>query len=317
VVSPFIRPRTPDDDEDINSILHAINHDRPRRTVEEYRFNLSAIPANARPEARVAEIAGRVVGIVDWQRRLYTTDAGAHTCAVAVDPSRWGHGIGTALYDVAIADLHARGARKVYARVRSDLPSALQFAVHRGFEQTGFGDNRSRLAVRDANLDRCRDAAVRVEESGIRILSITELNPDEAMLQAICDTDNASAATTPSSEEWSPTPFEEWKKYVTDGPFYQPDAFFVALDGDRPAGVAWLEMRTGGYADNGYTGVHPDYQGRGIARALKLRTVQWAQSNGVTYIGTGNDPNNGPMLAINGDLGYQPLPAMLEMVKTL
>jgi hypothetical protein len=45
--------------------------------------------------------------------------------------------------------------------------------------------------------------------------------------------------------------------------------------------------------------------------------VQWAQRNGIEYIGTGNDPNNGPMLAINGDLGYQPLPPTLELVKTL
>jgi GNAT superfamily N-acetyltransferase len=312
-----IRPRTPDDDAEIIAILHAINHDRPPKTVEEYRHDLATIPADAGAESRVAEVAGHVVGIVDWQQRWYTTEKTSYGCYLSVHPSHWGQGIGSALYDLALRDIEARAARKVYATVREDLPNALQFASSRGFEQTGFGMRRSRLTVRDARLDRSRRAAERVRESGIRILSLTELNPDEDMLRAICDIDNASAMTTPSSEEWNPTPFEEWKRYVTSGPGYAPDAFFVALDGNRPIALSFLELRTGGHASNGYTGVHPDYQGRGIARALKLRTVEWAQANGIDYIGTGNDPNNKPMLAINQDLGYEFLPAMLEMVKSL
>lgn len=156
-----------------------------------------------------------------------------------------------------------------------------------------------------------------MQESGITIVSLPELNPKETMLRALCDVDNASASTTPSAEEWKPMPFEEWRRYVLEGPGFTPDAFFVALDGDRPVGLAFLERRAGGYADNGYTGVHPDYQGRGIARALKLRTVEWAQAHDIEYIATGNDVNNKPMLAINVDLGYEPLPATIEFVKAL
>jgi mycothiol synthase len=80
-------------------------------------------------------------------------------------------------------------------------------------------------------------------------------------------------------------------------------------------GLAFLQMRAGSIADNGYTGVDRLYRGRGIARALKLRTVEWAREHGVEAIVTGNDVDNKPMLGINIELGYRPLPANIEYVR--
>ena len=49
-------------------------------------------------------------------------------------------------------------------------------------------------------------------------------------------------------------------------------------------------------------------QRRGIATALKLLTVQFAQKQGAYVIRTNNDATNAPMLAINRKLGYKPEP---------
>ncbi len=68
---------------------------------------------------------------------------------------------------------------------------------------------------------------------------------------------------------------------------------------------------------NAYTGVDRAYRGRGVARALKLRTIQWARQNNVDFIYTGNDIANQRMLAINVQLGYEPLPGWVEVVKEL
>ena len=47
----------------------------------------------------------------------------------------------------------------------------------------------------------------------------------------------------------------------------------------------------------GLTGVRREARGRGIAMALKLRTVRYALDKGVEHIKTWNDQRNQPMLA--------------------
>jgi mycothiol synthase len=70
-------------------------------------------------------------------------------------------------------------------------------------------------------------------------------------------------------------------------------------------------------AATGYTGVLRAYRGRGVATALKVAAVQWARARGMAYIYTGNDLTNAPMLAINSQLGFEPLPASAQLVKHL
>jgi GNAT superfamily N-acetyltransferase len=70
-------------------------------------------------------------------------------------------------------------------------------------------------------------------------------------------------------------------------------------------------------AGNGLTAVDADYRGRGIARALKFKTIEWARENGIETIYTENDLENHRMLAINVSLGYKPLPPEVELVKDL
>jgi GNAT superfamily N-acetyltransferase len=315
---PFtIRERAPEDDPQIVEIFRANGPDRSPPSVEVYRHNLDSIPAQAGFRAMVAERTGQVIAVAEWNRRLYSAEPDSYHLDLTVHPAHWGHGVGSGLYDLALEDIRGRGARRLVTNVREDRPTAIQFAINRGFEQTGFGNRGLRLDVQSATLERSREAATRVRESGIRIVSLTEFAPDEAMLRALCATDNASAASIPSSEEWVDMPFDEWKRYVLGSPGYDPDAFFVALDGERPVGLSFLELRPRNTATTGYTGVHPEYHRRGIARALKLHVVQWAQERGIKAIFTGNDVNNKPMLAINLELGFQPTVTNVEMAKTI
>lgn len=48
------------------------------------------------------------------------------------------------------------------------------------------------------------------------------------------------------------------------------------------------------------TGVLPAYRGSGIALALKLATIAYAQERGYSRIWTGVESNNPSMLEING-----------------
>lgn len=312
-----IRERSHEDDPQIVEIFNANRPDRSPVSVEVYRHSLATIPEATGFRAMVAAHDGQVIALAEWNRRLYTVETDSYHLELTVHPAHWGNGVGSRLYDLALEDIRARGARRLFTYVREDRPAAIQFAVTRGFERTGFGNRSLRLDVQSATLHQSREAATRVRESGIRIVSLRELAPDEEMLRALCATDNASAASIPSSEEWVDMPFDEWRKYVLGGPGYDPDAFFIALDGERPVGLSSLELRPRNTASTGYTGVHPDYRRRGIASTLKLQIVEWAQEHGIEIIFTGNDVNNKPMLAINLALGFQLTVANVEMAKTM
>ena len=67
----------------------------------------------------------------------------------------------------------------------------------------------------------------------------------------------------------------------------------------------------------GLTGVRRAARGRGIAMALKLRTVRYALDRGVEHIKTWNDQYNRPMLAINEALGFERQPAWITYEKDL
>jgi GNAT superfamily N-acetyltransferase len=87
---------------------------------------------------------------------------------------------------------------------------------------------------------------------------------------------------------------------------------WVALKGERPVGMSWLAYYpTTGNVLTEMTGVVRSARGRGIARALKLKTIAQALDAGVDLILTRNDADNAPILKINRAFGYQPMRQVL------
>jgi len=87
-------------------------------------------------------------------------------------------------------------------------------------------------------------------------------------------------------------------------------------DGE-PVGLARLRVYADRKANNAYTGVLSSHRGKGVARALKYRTVEWCRLNDIEYIYTGNEVKNTRMLAINRSLGYEMLPKAVEVERIL
>ncbi|TMF72892.1 MAG: GNAT family N-acetyltransferase [Chloroflexi bacterium] len=65
------------------------------------------------------------------------------------------------------------------------------------------------------------------------------------------------------------------------------------------------------------TGVGREYRGRGIGTAIKVEALSRAKARGLRALVTTNDEPNKAMREINATLGYQPLPARVQLEKPL
>jgi GNAT superfamily N-acetyltransferase len=110
---------------------------------------------------------------------------------------------------------------------------------------------------------------------------------------------------------------DEFKKMYLDAPYMMLESWVVAVDNGRYVGNSMLEKGSlPGIVSTGFTGVLRDYRRRGLATALKVRTIEYAKNAGYTFIRTGNEENN-PMLALNKKLGFTKITAQLAFEKRL
>ncbi len=122
----------------------------------------------------------------------------------------------------------------------------------------------------------------------------------------------------PNSEPPTKVPFEEFQK-VWERTNLVPDAWFVALDKGEYVGSTdvWLSKAEPHLLYVGLTGVVRSHRGRGIATALKLRSVEFARQQGFKEIRTWNESNNKVILDINDRMGFVRQPAHIEFVKQM
>jgi GNAT superfamily N-acetyltransferase len=91
----------------------------------------------------------------------------------------------------------------------------------------------------------------------------------------------------------------------------------VAYDGDTIAGFTMTGKREPRDAYTWMTGVGRNYRGRGLATAIKVEALARAKANGLRAMLTTNDEPNKAMREVNAKLGYQTLPAYVQLEKTL
>lgn len=310
-----IRPARPEDIPATLEMYNALRPERPPLTLEEYSQHLREL-SGKRYESWVAELHGRVVGDFDLFEAPWYATPDTFVLSGEVHEDFRGKGIGNRLHETKDERARAIGARRVYTDVVETMPQAVSFLERRGWTRTGRTDQPSRLRVADANLDGFTGVEERLSREGIRLTTLAEVGLDNAaFLRAVHEMEFRAERDMPDSEPRAQEPYELWLQRQLEGPGRSPERFWVAMDGDRPVGVARLRRMSENTYGNNLTGVDPEYRGRGIARALKLKTVEWARAHGAEFIFTANDAENQRMLAINISLGYRPLPASIELVK--
>jgi len=268
----------------------------------------------------VAEDGGRVVGfgLVNHMRWAFVPTK--YRIDITVHPDHRERGHGSALYDALLDKVSERSGKAVAAAVKESMASGVRFLTKRGFREVK-RDWESRLFVEGFDFARFATADARVAKQGIRIITLAdEMQRDSSALQKAFELTEDCRMDIPSVDPPTRHTFEEFRIEDIDVPSALLDAFFVAIDKDgRYLGVSNLfrSLDDPAFLWQGITGVRSEARGKGIAMALKLRTVRYAIDKGVEHIKTWNDVHNRPMLAINEAMGFAKQPAWISYEKDL
>ena len=272
-------------------------------------------------KARVVALDGsRVVGfgLVNHMRWAFVPTK--YRVDVTVHPEHRRRGHGTALYEALLDKVRERAGRTVAAAAKESMADGVRFLTKRGFHEVK-RDWESRLFVKGFDFARFSTADDRVAKQGIRIVALADEMPrDTSALRKAFELNEECRMDIPSVDPPTRHTFEEFRRDDIDAPNALLDAFYIAIDKDgRYLGVSnmfrSLDDRT--FLWQGITGVRRDARGKGIAMALKLRTVRYALDNGIEHIKTWNDVHNKEMLSINEAMGFAKQPAWISYEKDL
>lgn len=237
---------------------------------------------------------------------------GEYFCRVRVDAAHQGQGVGRALWAAILEWLGEQGATSVVSGLLEADVRAQRVVQEAGFQIT-YRLFESTLSLPDWDPAPWLESVTAVEGSGIHFVSQAELGTSPEALRPFWAASSQMSLDIPSNEHRQPLPFETWYRLFTEDPHLKADGVLLALDGDEIVGVTMVAWTDSGALYNQFTGVDRRYRGRGIALALKVKALQWAKSTGAPYIRTNNHSVNGPMLAVNAKLGYQPEPGRLQV----
>ena len=231
-------------------------------------------------------------------------------------------GIGTALYDRALAFAEERGAKRLVTGFHEWTPDepGIAFLTERGFtEQERETPSYLDLTKWDESpfLGSLSQAAV----YGARLFPYDSVEDTEDSRRRLYELDRALIYDIPrrDTQPFEMEPFEDFVKSVIERPEWRPELQVIAeKDGEwigkchvvpklefPDVGMQWL------------TGVLKAHRGHGVATALKVRAYERARAAGITVMTTENHEDNAPMLAINRKFGFIPEPSVVVYNKVL
>ena len=208
----------------------------------------------------------------------------------------WFHAIDEDAWRRASEAARALGKSGLEAWTTESTPEVVDFLEARGYEEV----RRYLRSVLEVET---------VPDPGEPGWQLTTLADRPDLLRAVFELDRETFVDQPGRED-AVIDFEGWRGFV-----YEPnphDAHFVALDGDRVVGHAWLHVE-GDEGSHGMTSVRREWRGRGIAEALKRAHIRWAKANGVRVLRTANEVRIHPIRRLNERYGYRSEPAEIVL----
>lgn len=287
-----------------------------KNTPEQWKYS----DDNRKPEhffqRFVAYVDGRMVAWGTAGQHAWSFQEGKYGLYGAVHPDYRGRGIGSALYDQLCAVVMPLHPTKLVAETREDQAAGLHFLEKRGFKRA-MRYPISELTVDAFDFDHFQPTVDAVLSNGIVVKPLSVLQQeDSGWKQKVYDLEWDLLKDVPSPDPLTPTGLDHYDRNVLQNPEFMPDAYYVALDGADYVGMSnlWRDTVNRQRLNTGLTGVRRSHRRRGIATALKVHGIRFAQTYGAKSIETGNEEHN-PMYQLNLQLGYTPKPAWMDFIR--
>lgn len=262
---------------------------------------------------------GTIVAFVETYQNQFAYHPQKFELRIFVHPDHDAPDIRPRVLQHTLDRLRDRDLIAITSGMLDDKPEAMRFFEEYGFKPVAV-EKLSKLDVTRFDPARYESLLAHVREGGIAIVTLRELQRrDPDWEHKLFDLDVTVNRDIPSIGEKHYPPFDEWRTRRLDAPTFDPDACFVALDGDTYAGQSYGSINAEEDPVQFVTGVtstRREYRRRGIATALKVHIITYAQQHGVQEIFTTNDSQN-PMYQLNLKLGFEPQPSWVRVEKSL
>ena len=300
------------------AISNAIWPDEPS-SVEGSKYTDSILDRKFLFERLMVELDGRAVATAIYREPFWSYSPGKYDIQIRVLPEYQRRGIGSAIYDHIMDRLSELPTAPVnlHANAREDQPHSVRFLTKRGFEQK-LRAEVSRLDVGSFDPTPFADKVARIAESDLVVKTLEEFEAeDPEATRRLYEKFIEFERDTPYFEELTEPPFEQFRKDIA-GPSRITGGFLVVFDGDEIVATTsvWKRLGEPGALNTGLTAVARSHRRRGIATAIKVRSIEFARAMGAKAIQTDNEENN-PMYDLNVQLGFRPVPAWLLFRKLL
>jgi len=267
----------------------------------------------------VAELDGTPAAYLEWQHGAWEQLPERH-CWVEVwlDLAYMDEGVLDELWAWIEEAAAADGARTLNAACAENEPEVLRVLAARGYDRK----RTERVWTLDLRkhgpriTEDARAARERMGAAGIELATLDRLK-DPDRFHKLHDLNELMRQDVPHTGPLLPQTLDDFMHRVAS-PSTPSDRWWVALDSGQPVAVSYLSYPpVRGPVWTSFTGSHPGYRGRGIARAVKLQSLAQAVELGIEEVRTDNDSENKPMLHINETLGYELMPGYVSFEKRL
>ena len=310
-----IRPYTHDDYGDIASIVNQFDS-ATDVTPQTLSYQDEARSAHCKFNRWVAEYQGRVVGFCYYTQFADMYEPEVVWIGVKASPTYNQLNVRHMLEAFLVKRLSEADIKAVRFEVSESDKEGRAFAEENGFAEFG---RRWEYRLDAQTFDWTPFAYFRLDmqREDIEILSLAELESDSNRDQKLYALQTELDQAVPLLVTPTPMTFSEFHNQILANPTLLHDGLFIATHAGEYVGMTSLFRRNQTTLAIDLTGTRRPYQGKGIATALKLRGIEYAQRENYQYIVTQNDTTNRRMVAINERLGYVRMPGWIQYVKWL
>jgi len=311
-----VRLFSPDDYRAVAAVHSAALPDDPW-TQKQVRFSDEHRDPRCRAQRWVAEDEGRIVGFAGYDQSAMLYHPRRFILDGAVGPRHQLRGVGSVLYDRLMSAIVPGDPLSLRVpAIPEDRGSAIRFLKDRGFREAFRAWNLLLdLRTFSASASDQTDSGLRAQ--GFEIRTFRELESDPLRGQKLYELVAEVQADEPTPEPVALPSYEHFVTKMLTAPELIPDAFFIAvsLSSGEYGGLSFVwSTPDATLVRSGLTGVRRRYRRRGLAFALKLRTIEFARARGCTRMSTSNAAPNEAMLAVNDRLGFVKQQALIDFV---